>query len=120
MQYIEQPHASLPDFIGRFVLNSDIEETGKSTVALTCCYRSVEPSGCICDGIVDEISLVGAVIKDGDVYLAFDRRSDRDSAAERLAGRFRNCRDALLAIAEQIPTLSFDSRDVPVADQRAA
>ena len=120
-QYIEQPHASLPDFVGRFVLNSDIEETGKSTVGLTCCYRTVEPSGCICHGIVDEIPWVGAVAKDGDGYVAFIRRSDRDdSATERLDGRFRTCRDALFAIAEEFPTLSFDSGDWRVANQQAA
>ena len=120
MQYIEQPHASLPDFVGRFVLNSDIEQTGTSTVGLMCCYRMVEPSGYICQGLVDEIACVGAVAKEGDGYVAFVRRSERDSATERLDGRFRSYRDALLAIAEEFPTLSFGRRDWPVANQRAA
>jgi len=120
MQYIEQPHASLPGFIGRFVLNADIEQTGKSSVGLICCYRTVEPSGCICDAIVDETPWVGAVAKEGNGYVAFVRRSDRETTTERLGRRFRSCRDALLAIAEEFPTLSFDGRDAPLADQRAA
>jgi hypothetical protein len=110
MQYIEQPHASLPDFVGRFVLNSNIEEAGKSTVGLMCCYRTVEPSGCICHGIVDEIPWVGAVAKDGDAYVASVRRTrpNDEPFSEVLDGRFRTCRDALCAIAEEFPTLSFD------------
>jgi len=120
MQYVEQPHASLAGFIGRFVLNSDIEQTGKSSVGLICCYRTVEPSGCICDGIVDEIPWVGAVAKEGGGYVAFIRRSDQDSTTERLDRRFRSCRDALLAIAEEFPSLSFEGRNLPVASQRAA
>jgi len=120
MQFVEQPHASLPGFIGRFVLNSDIEQTGKSSVGLTCCYRTVEPSGCICDGIVDEMPWVGAVAKEGDSYVAFVRRTDQESTTERLDRRFRSCRDALLAIAGEFPSLSFETRDWPVSDQRAA